>query len=326
MRFIKRVATLVSVFVLSAGMFQLPVLAAENQAKGSSGLNISPTRAELQVEPGKSDTIKLSIQNVSGTPIEAKVTINDFESDGVTGEPKLLPDDKQDSPTSIRKFITNATDFPMAVDEKKNVELGVSIPVGTAPGAYYGVVRYTAVPQNQKNDQGNVALTASVGTLVLIEVPGNITEQIQINSMKVSQNGKTGTFFMKAPDQNAIEIKNNGNGFSKPFGRVSVSGGFGGGEVYSYELNNTDPKANILPASTRVFKDAIHNVSRPGRYTVLANISYGRGGEVISQSISFWYIPLWLLIVIVAVIVLIVLGAVVLYKKKFGHKKHKSKK
>lgn len=323
MQFIKRVASLVSIIVLSAGLFQLPVLAQEQ--KGSSGLNISPTRAELQVEPGKSDTIHLSIQNVSGTDIEAKVTINDFESDGITGEPKLLPDSQQDSPTSIRKFITNATNFPMVKEEKKNVDLGVNIPVGTAPGAYYGVIRYTAVPLNQKNDQGNVALTASVGTLVLIEVPGNITEQIQINSMKVSQGDKTGTFFTKSPTQVAIEIKNNGNGFSKPFGRVSVSGGIGGGEVYSYELNNTDPKANILPASTRTFKDAIHNVSRPGRYTVLANISYGRGGEVITQSVSFWYIPVWLLAVIAAVIVLIVLGGVIIYRKKFAHPKKRKK-
>jgi hypothetical protein len=213
----------------------------------------------------------------------------------------------------------------MVKEEKKNVELGVNIPVGTAPGAYYGVIRYTAVPLNQKNDQGNVALTASVGTLVLIEVPGNITEQIQINSMKVSQGDKTGTFFTKSPNQVAIEIKNNGNGFSKPFGRVSVSGGIGGGEVYSYELNNTDPKANILPNSTRTFKDAIHNVSRPGRYTVLANISYGRGGEVITQSVSFWYIPVWLLAVIAAVIVLIVLGGVIIYRKKFAHPKKRKK-
>lgn len=321
MQFIKRIATLVSVVVLSVVLFQLPTLAQEN--KGSSGLNISPTRAELQVEPGSSDIIRISVQNLSGTDIDAKVTINDFESDGVTGEPKLLPDDKQDSPTSIRKFITNATDFPMKVDEKKNVELGVNIPAGTAPGAYYGVIRYTAVPTNQQNEEGNVALTASVGTLVLIEVPGDITEQIQINSMKVFQEDKSGTFFTTAPNKVAIEIKNNGNSFSKPFGRVSVSGGFGGGEVYSYELNNTDPKANILPNSTRIFKDAIYNVKKPGRYTVLANISYGRGGEVITQQVSFWYIPIWLLAVIAGVIVLLIAGGYIIYRKKFAHPKKK---
>ncbi len=321
MQFIKRVATVVSVAVFSVVLFQLPILAQEN--KGSSGLNISPTRSELQVEPGKSDVIRLALQNVSGTAIDAKVTINDFESDGLTGEPKLLPDDKQDSPSSIRKFITNAEGFPMAVDEKKNLELGVSIPAGTAPGAYYGVIRYTAVPINKQSGDGNVALTASVGTLVLIEVPGDITEQIQINSMKVSQGDKSGTFFMKSPNSVTIEIKNNGNSFSKPFGRVSVSGGFGGGEVYSYELNNTDPKANILPNSSRAFKDNIQNVKRPGRYTVLANISYGRGGEVITQQVSFWYIPIWLLAVAGVIIVLIVAGGALIYRKKFAHPKKK---
>lgn len=292
-----------------------PVLAQESQ--GGSGLSISPTRTELSIEPGKSEVIKVSIKNVSGTDIIAKVSINDFESDNESGEPRLISDPNKQNPASIRNLLTGVNDITLAKDEKKDLEYGVQVPPQAAPGAYYGVIRFTAIPSNQQVDPGQVALTASVGSLVLIEVPGDIREQIQVRSIKVTQDGKGGSFFLKPPNLVNTEIKNTGNSFSKPFGRVTVAKA-GGKEVHSFELNNTDPKSNILPNSTRVFKDNLYNVTSPGRYTVTANISHGKGGEVITYRSSFWYVPTWVLAIIAILLAAVIIGALVIYKRRFS--------
>jgi hypothetical protein len=292
----------------------LPVAAQQN---GGSGLSISPTRSEFQIEPGKSDSIKITLKNVSGIDIIAKATINDFESDDATGEPKILPESNKSTGATIRRFVSGVTDVPLKKDEKKDLVVNIDVPTEATPGAYYGIIRYTAVPQGQSTEPGQVALTASVGTLVLIQVPGDITEQIQLQNVTAKLGEKAGTFFRQAPDKVAIQIRNTGNGFSKPFGRIAINN-MRGKEVFAYEINSTDPKANILPASSRTFTDVLKNVSLPGRYTIIANISHGSGGEVLTRKVSFWYIPTWLIIIAAVLIVLLVISLYVLYRRRFS--------
>lgn len=303
----------VTVIVLSLGL-------GASAQQGGSGLIISPTRSELEIAPGGSDKISVSLKNVSGGDIIARAQINDFTSDGQTGEPRVIPDSKTESPNSIRKFLSGTIDLPLKSDEKKDFEIAINVPEGTPAGAYYGILRYTAVPGGESvPGEGKVALTASVGTLILIQVPGNITEQIQVRSIRALQNDKPKGFFLTAPTKIATEIKNTGNSFSKPFGRISIANG--SKEVYSYELNNVEPKANILPGSVRTFTDEVKNVKKPGRYTVTANISHGRGGEVITYKSSFWYIPAFVIILFVGLILAIAAGGYLLYRKKFGRKR-----
>jgi hypothetical protein len=326
----RRISVLVVGFILAASMFAVlgPVNAQDAQGTGS-GLSVSPTRTELSIQPGKTDKVEISIRNVTRGAIVAKPFISDFESDDATGEPKLYANTDKRNSASIASFVTGLRDVELAPGESKNLTYTVSIPTNAAPGGYYGAVAYRAVPANQAGpESGEVALTANVASLVLIEVPGDITEQIQITSLKI---GKTdgnnpvsfGSFFTTKPDRGAITIKNNGNSFSKPFGTVSLTN-MSGKQIYSYELNNATPRGNILPKSSRTFTDEIKNIGKPGRYTLTANISHGTGGEVITQKVSFWYVPVWLLVALAVLLLGIVAGVYFLYRNQFaGRKKRK---
>ncbi len=69
-------------------------------------------------------------------------------------------------------------------------------------GAYYGLIRFNAVPKDVA-DLGSsgttqVALNASVAPLVLIQVPGNIKESIEIVTVKAEASGKSSSFFTRA--------------------------------------------------------------------------------------------------------------------------------
>lgn len=324
----KRASVLMVGLVFAASVIVGVTRVHAQQNAGGSGLSISPTRTELRIERGKSDQVKVSIRNVTKGAIVAKPFVADFEADNETGEPKLLTDQNKHNSASIYSFVKGLADVPLNPGESKDLTYSVNIPGDASAGAYYGAITYRAVPASQAAAEGNggeVALTANVASLVLVEVPGDITEKIQITSLKALQNGKGGSLFAHAPTKAAITIKNLGNSFAKPFGTVTVNN-MSGKQIYSYEINNSTPRSNILPKTSRVFTDDIKNISKPGRYTITASISFGSGGEVITQKASFWYIPTWLLIVLLVLVVGIVVGTYLLYRRQYGSHSAKRKR
>lgn len=308
--------SLLTVGVILATIMPLAKVAAQ-EPEGGSGLQISPIRHRLTMLPGESKTISIIVKNVTQGKLVAKVGLNDFESDGESGEPKILIDPKERTPNSLEKFISGFADIELKSNESKEAKLTLTAPDKTPAGAYYGAVRFTAIPEGANDDDRKVTLNASVASLVLVEVSGDITESIQLLSVKATKGKNAGSFFFTAPDQGAVSVKNTGNGFSQPFGRVSVTG-MNNKEVFSYELNNKDPRGNILPDSTRVFRDEIKNIKNPGRYKITANISHGTGGQVLTIQSTFWYVPIWLLITILALIVGLIVLAYVFYRTRLN--------
>ena len=309
--FIKKVM----VGLATAGLLLVPTAATRAQQNAGSGLSISPTRTELSIKPGQAGTVSITLKNVTKGTLTAKALVNDFEPDNETGEPRLITDDTKRSAASIKDFLIGFEDVELTADQEKEINIPVQIPSDAAPGAYYGVIRYQAVPKSTtEQGSGQVALTASVGSLVLVEVPGNITEKVQVESVKAFLGDKSGSVFTKKPTLVGIQVKNLGNSFAKPFGQVQVLG-MNVKQVYAYELNNSTPRGNILPSSTRVFKDELKGVTSPGRYKITANVSFGRGGEILNYTTTFWYIPTWLLIVLIAVLVALVGSAYYLFRR-----------
>ncbi len=299
------------------------VLAQQPNEGQGSGLSISPTRTELNIARGESEKVQISLRNITRGPIVAKPFINDFEADNETGEPKLYKDVNQRNSASVFPFIKGLQDITLAPGESKELTYDVQIPNDAAPGGYYGALAYRAVPADQAGpNAGEVALTANVASLVLIEVPGDITEQVQLTSIKAYKGDKAGSFFLTAPDKVGVSINNQGNSFAKPFGSINVTDMFGK-EVYKYELNNQSPRGNVLPKSSRTFKDDLKNIKKPGRYTVTANVSYGSGGVILIHKATFWYMPLWLIVLLVVVLAAILLGAYLVYKRRFSGKKRR---
>lgn len=316
-----------SVFVLILAVIFTPAIIGaqdSNTTTGGNGLQIAPTRTELGLLPGESKVFSIDVKNITSGELQAEVSINDFESDGVTGNPQVFVDTSKRSPTTISNFVSGLGNFSLKPGEAKKVNVQVNIPKDVSPGAYYGIIRYAAIPKGGVlNDQERqLSLTASLGHLVLIEVAGDVNQQIQVESLKMQRNDKPGSIFFNKPDKSALAIKNLGNGFSRPFGNVIIKD-FKGSEVYKYEVNDTTPKGVILPNSSRSFVNDIGGIKFPGRYTADANVIYNNGGEVVVYKTSFWYLPVWFLVSILALIVVTVIAARIFYKRKYGSPAHK---
>jgi len=284
----------VAFFLLAFGFAPLSRTLAQ---QGGSGIQVSPTKSELTIEPGKSETVKISLRNTTSGDVVAKPVINDFYSDNETGEPRLIVDNTERSPFSVESLISGLEDVDLKAGETKELQLFISVPTNQPSGAYYGAIRFNAVSKAVADELDEnlpqVSLIASVGVLLLVEVPGDIVEKLELTSVRAYLADKPGTFFTTKPLQIGVSVKNLGNGYARPFGKVTLENPLGR-QVANYEMNGTNPRGNVLPESSRTFFDGISGaVTWPGRYTITANISHGRGGEVLSISSSFWYLPLW---------------------------------
>ncbi len=307
-------------FVFSA-VLAGPIVNAQNagQQGGGSGLQVSPTRTDLSGQPGEKKTVTITLKNITQTELTAQAVLNDFKSDNSSGTPQIIVDNNQRTPYTLEKMIKNLKDVDLKAGETKEIKLDLEVPGNAVPGAYFGAVRFAALPKGvtPTEQQRQVALTASVAHLIFLEVPGDVNEQLLIESLKAQAGGRSGSFFFKKPDQVAAQVKNNGNGFSRPFGQVTVNGPFGK-EVHKYEVNDTDPRGIVLPQSSRAFTDQLKGVSLPGKYKLTASIAYGNGGEVVTYKSSFIYLPLWAIIAFFAVLLLIAGGAYTVYRKRFA--------
>lgn len=278
-----------------------PFTMAQNAPSGS-GLSISPTVSQLTIKPGGSDHVTVTLKNITVDDVVAKGEVDDFKSDNVTGNPQIITNSNTPTPNSIKKFVSNIDDVPLNKGQQKTVIIGLDIPKDATPGAYYGIIRYRAVPKSAAAPgAGQVALTASVGTIVLVTIPGNIHEQVQVKGLHVYRGAREGSFFVKPPNRVGITIANFGNGFERPFGTVEVHDVFNK-VVTTYQFNNPKEPGNILPGSSRTFTQNVKGVSKIGHYTVLASVSYGNGSQVLTVKKDFWYIPIWFVIIVLLIL------------------------
>lgn len=323
---LKRLMAAVVCLLLGFSLTPLAYAQTANGVPSGSGLSISPTISEYTIKPGGSASVNITLKNITVDNVTAKGFVNDFASDNNTGNPKIITDTSNVSPNSIRNFVFNLDDVALKRGEQKNVIIGLQIPQSTPPGAYFGIIRYRAIPAGTNAPgPGQVALTASVGTIVLITVPGNIRQQVQFSGLHVYRGANDGTLFFGSPDKIGVEIKNFGNGFVKPFGTVEVHNMFKK-TVASYQFNNPKQPGNILPNSARIFTNNIKGVNQIGRYTVIASVSYGNGSQVLTQTKSFWYIPPAYAIGVLVILLVLIYLAWRAYNRYNRDRRHTSRR
>jgi len=282
------------------------VQAATNSSTGGgNGYKISPVRTDLTLSAGKSQTVPVYVQNVSNATEKLQVIINDFEANSdETGNPSLLLNGNNAPVHGLKRFITVPSEtFTLQPNEQKAVNVVIAIPATATPGGYYGAVR---VAPASVNGTGNVTLAASVASLVLVKVPGNTKEQVAIAGISVQSGGKQRSLFTSGKNLSAVvRFQNNGDVQEEPFGKITLKKG--SKQLASYEVNNTDPRGNVLPGSIRKFSVPLTHVGSFGKYTVQGSFGYGSSGQLLTASTSFYVIP------VVAIVVLIIIVALILF-------------
>ena len=318
----KRLASIVLALLLVAGSTVM-LLAKPVFAQGNNGYVVSPVREELTIEKGQSQTVTLTVENATRANSETMALINDFEpSEDESGQPKILLDGSKSSGNSFQSLVGAISNITLGPLERKQVSVTISVPSDASAGGYYGAIRF--IDAAQASDS-NVALAASVGTIFLIQVPGDLKEQLELLEFTAAKNGSNGRLFINSGEISIVtRLRNIGNIHVKPYGKVTITD-HSGKVIETYEFNNNEPRANVLPNSIRKFEDKLANQKWIGKYTVTANLGYGTTGSLITAKTTFWVIPSWIIIVFVVVLLGIIIGGYLVYHKYTQTKQHRNR-
>ncbi len=298
-------------------MAYLMPLSALAQSTNDTGqaLEIAPPLLELSANPGATINTQISIRNIAKGKLLVNGKVNDFEANGEDGNPKVILDENETNPYSIKSWVGSLSELTLAPKQINNLKVVIRIPSNAAPGGYYGVIRFTALPPELKGT--GVSLSASIGVLVLLRVNGAVKEGMGVKEFSVNKFGQAGTFFETAPLNFVERLENTGNIHEQPTGKITITDMFGR-KVANVNVNM--PPRNVLPHSTRKFtqpldSSVIGNRILFGRYTAKLSVVYGDNKQTLTKTISFWVIPYRLIGLIVLLIVTIGAGLYYLIRR-----------
>jgi hypothetical protein len=280
---------------------------------GGNGLRISPVRTDITISPGESQTVMITTTNVTTAVEDLEAVVNDFTASAdESGNPAILLGTNQYAPShSLKRFVEPIPDFTLQPGQEKTITATIKVPANAAGGGYYGAIRFA--PASEGANQ-TVTLAGSVGSLVIVTVPGNIIDRLTIASFDARKNDQVSSFYTSNKGIDAtIRFQNEGNVQEEPFGKVLLKN-HSGKIIGQYEVNNTEPRGNVLPDSIRKFSVPLTNVGSFGIYKLEGNFGYASNGQLLSASTTIYVVPI-LAIIIFILIVLVLLFLVFVMPK-----------
>lgn len=299
------IASLVLATLFSSIVPSLPVGAAPTPPTSPQALEIAPPVVTVTAKPGEVLKATITIRNVANASMVAKNEINDFTAAGEDGTPKLLLDENQTTPYSMKAWIARIPQMTLKPKELVQQPVTIAVPANASPGGYYAVIRFTATPAGI--DTSGVSLSASLGALILLRVQGDAKEAMSIVEFSAAKNGVTSTLFESTPLRFIARIRNDGNIHEQPVGRIVIKDMFG---RTTAGVNVNLDRRNVLPQSIRKFdtlldKSVLGNKFMFGRYTAQLTFTYGDKNLTTSSNLTFWILPWKLLLAIVVGLVLL---------------------
>lgn len=297
--------TLIAALLLAPATTALAVTAPASsttsaQAAPGQGLQISPPLISVSADPGQTVNLSIKIRNVSGGPLVIHGTADDFGAKGEGGIPYILLGETTATRYSLKFWLGAVPSVTLQPQQIQTLTVPINVPKNAEPGGHYGVVRFTGTPPDLGGT--GVALSASIGTLVLFTVNGNITESLNAVDVKTSHNGTNHTFFEQGPITISERIKNDGTVHEHPQGKIIISNLFGK-QTASLALDKNS--ANILPDSIRKFSQDLSQKNLFGRYSVKGSLTYGNSKVLVLPATSFWVIPYRLIIAVLLITLII---------------------
>ena len=259
---------------------------------------IGPGKAELTIKPGESVTRTISVTNRISDNRRFALTVEDMSGSANPNEAVVLLGD-QNGPYSLRDYFSFPdNEFTLALGERAQIPVTITMPPNAEPGGYYGAVLVSTI-QNSESDGKTVAtpVIARVGTLFFITVPGASEKKGAVTDFSTIPNK---FFFTKGPITMGILFENTGSIHLGPYGEVKVQNMLGE-EVGFVEI---EPWF-VLPKSMRLRELTWDREMLLGRYTITANINRGYDDVIDTKVIHVWVLPWQFMLTVFGVLVMI---------------------
>lgn len=278
-------------------------------AQAPLSLQVSPPILEIEINPGDTYSDFLKFENLSTTEtLTLYPQILSFKAKGLEGAQEFITDTQETTNFSLAQWVNISTDIIVIKPlERIVLPFTITVPVDAEPGGRYAAVLLGNQPVVQE-EGSNVALGAQTGTIILAKVSGDVTEKATLESFKTGKDS-----YQYPPVDFEITIQNSGNIHVRPLGKIEISNMFGK-SVGEIDVNVA--KGNVLPESSRLFTPSWETEKFTiGKFTAKLNLEYGdEQVSTLSDTISFWVLPVREIAIGAGVLLLVILLFFVLIK------------
>jgi hypothetical protein len=303
---------------VSAGSAGIPATGETEDVSQALVITAIPPRTDLiKIKPGETVQLAIQIRNVSNRTQQVSSHAQDFviDKDGKTPLP-VSAEEAAPLRWSLAKWITlSPAQRTVGPNELVQYDMVIQAPADALPGGHYAMVLHYPTPASARTGGGTdtAQLSASevsprVGTLVYVEVAGDVKEEAFIRNFKAP------TWVEYGPVEMSYEIENLSDIHITPQSSIKIKNIFG----LPSETIAVEP-LNIFPYSTRSFTATFDQVWGLGPYTAELTVPYGNTGKMVQASILFWIIP-YRLILAALVILFSILAIIIVIRKHLAHK------
>lgn len=291
--------------IITGGLF---AFWAQAQIKGE-GLTISPPIKEFSLKPGESSEQTIRITNPTDKIVEVYPKAMNFKAKGEGGEPAFFESTDETAKFALAKWVSfNQSKLALTPEQVVEFKYTINVPEGAEPGGHYGVIFFATEPPKKEGETSQVSLGSMIGSLVLVKVPGQITEKALVEEFTASK-----SLYMKNDVNLVSRIANLGNVHFKPKGEIKINGWYGGEEKIVFNEQN----GNVLPDSIRKFENKWEpKTLKVGRYRADLNLTYGEAEKTLTANVVFWIIPWWVFVILIIIIIITIIILVVRIIKK----------
>ena len=263
-----------------------------------------PTLIQAKVDPGQTWEGTVTVVNPNDFPIMASLEKENLAG-GAEGEVRLIGEEATDYGLAAwTSYADTPTEILLAPHERKPVQFKIIVPENAQPGGHYGSVLFRAKSaESATSSESGVAIAGRVGTVLMFEVSGDLKKAGEISEINAPK------FLSHGPIELSFKVKNDGNTFFLPEGRVEFK------NLWKKFEGVWEPRV-VFPGFNRTFK-----TGWPDKYyigPVFVKISAGmQGGPALQdKTLTIWIFP-WQEAVITIGLMLILLLSWKTFKKKF---------
>lgn len=238
-------------------------------------LSIAPVRHTAVVDPGQKTVVRLTVANDSEEANTVTFEVDAFTIEKKTGRPIFGAADP------AKAWITAPPRLTLAPGEQRNVRFTVAVPEKAAAGGHYLGLFVKSAPT-----AGQVRIGSRVGTLLFLYVGGAVQESLVRQDFSVDK-----AWYLWPPVHLSLQLENIGTVHSTPEGAMIIRRD-SGREIARLPLNPRGKK--VLPGGFWREEYEFRKLGwrDTGRVTAVAMMQYGVTKQAITDTITFWYVPL----------------------------------
>lgn len=250
---------------------------------------IGPGRFQLEIAPGESRTVEMTVTNRMGVPKVFSISTEDMSGTSENDQAVVLLGEEV-GPYSIKDYITvPQREFVLNHAEQVRIPVTISLPANAEPGGFYGSLLTEIASDDVAvgNPDGTLSgskIISRIGTLFFVTTPGGIERSMELKSFSSLGDKK---FYTKGPIDFNIVTENTGSVHVTPYGELRIFNTLGN-EVGYVELQPW----YVLPNALRNKEIKWNREFLVGRYTAVLELNRGYDNITDKISYSFWVLPL----------------------------------